>query len=122
MTGAIKYEVHLKDETILEKFNEETVAKNFWWAQWNETYQYLAYAHDRIIAQSSFEEVSISKQKSRPYFAILQFHQKFPRESVVGFHEFMVYHIIYVCFSNRQSGYLKFCHYIAFPAQYSSRR
>lgn len=59
------------------------VTRCFWWAQWVPQYQFLAFAHDRKIQQSTFDEEETSKVTVKPMLSVLQFHNDFPRESVV---------------------------------------
>lgn len=46
-------------------------------------YQFLAFAHDRKIQQYTFDEEEVPQVTVKPMLSVLQFHNDFPRESVV---------------------------------------
>lgn len=61
----------------------EMVTRGFWWAQWVPQYQFLVLAIDRKIQQSTFDEEEAPRVILKPMLSVLQFHNDFPRESVV---------------------------------------
>lgn len=74
----------------LEILSSECTTKAFWWAQWVPEYNFLAVAQTKKVLPSSFDEDSEYVDQSKQVLSVLQFHDKYPRESVVSNTDYLV--------------------------------
>jgi hypothetical protein len=71
---------------LIHILGSESLLKPFWWAQWSPVHEFLAFLYTPTRRQSSYdddEESTSTQIIIKPLLSVLQFHEKFPRESVV---------------------------------------
>ena len=76
-----------EDLETIKELKEETVVKNFIWAQWDAQSQVLYYIHHRKAVTSIFTEDTAEKSHmppcTSPTLSGLQFHDNLPPETMV---------------------------------------